>query len=120
MSNNEISNIQISNDVVATIAGVAATEVEGVSSLSASLSANIKDLIYKKNAGKGVSVDINENGEATLTINMIVKYNYKIQDVALTVQDQVIRAVSDMTNYSVAAVNVNVVGVDIPKQTEEK
>ena len=49
---------------------------------------------------------------------MIVKYNYNIQEVALNVQNQIIRAVSDMTNFNVLAVNVNVVGVNIPKPEE--
>lgn len=120
MSANEISNVQISNDVISTIVGVAASEVDGVYALSTLLSSNIKDLLSKKNAAKGVAVEVAENGDVTVTVNMIVKYNYKIQDVALNVQNQVIRAVSDMTNFNVAAVNVNVVGVNIPKAAEEK
>lgn len=115
MSNNDISNIHISNDVVSTIAGIAAMEVDGVSSLVSSLSSNIKELIYKKSAGKGVVVEVAENGDVSITVNMIVKYNYKIQDVAQNVQNQIIHAVSDMTNFNVSAVNVNVLGVNIPK-----
>jgi uncharacterized alkaline shock family protein YloU len=120
MSNTDISNIQISNDVISTIAGIAAMEVDGVSSLTASLTSNIKELIYKKSAGKGVSVENCENGDINITVNLIVKYNYNIQDVALNVQNQIIRSVSDMTNFNVAAVNVNVMGVNIPKETETK
>lgn len=118
MSGNDISNIQISNDVISTIAGVAAMEVDGVFSLTSSLTSNIKELIYKKSAGKGVSVDVDENGDVTVSVDMIVKYNYNIQEVALNVQNQIIRAVSDMTNFNVLAVNVNVVGVNIPKPEE--
>ena len=117
MSVNDVSNIQISNDVISTIAGVAAMEVDGVYSLVASLSSNIKELIYKKSAGKGVNVEVAENGDVTITVNMIVKYNYKIQEVALNVQNQIINAVSDMTNFNVVAVNINVLGVNIPKET---
>ncbi len=115
MSVNDVSNIQISNEVISTIASVAALEVDGVHSLSSSISDNIKDFISKKTAVKGISVELNENNDVTVTVSFIVKYNYKIQDVALNVQNQVIRAVADMTNYNVAAVNVNVVGVNIPK-----
>lgn len=120
MPANDMSNIQISNDVISTIAGVAATEVEGVASLSSLLSSNIKELLYKKNAAKGVAVEVTDTGDVSITINMIVKYNYKIQEVALNVQNQVIRAISDMTNYNVLAVNVNVVGVYIPKPGDDK
>ena len=120
MSANDISNIQISNDVISTIASVAALEVDGVSALSTLLSSNIKDLLSKKNTSKGVVVEVSDNGDVAVTVNMIVKYNYKIQDVALNVQNQVIRAISDMTNYNVSYVNVNVVGVTIPKSSADK
>lgn len=120
MSGTDISNIQISNEVISTIAGVAAMEVDGVSSLVASLSSNIKELIYKKTAGKGVSVVLNENGDVAITVNLVVKYNYNIQEVAVAVQDQIIRAVSDMTNLNVCSVHINVLAVDIPKATNEK
>ena len=116
-TNNNIPNVQISPDVLSTIAGVAAMEVEGVYSLVSTLSSNIKDLISKKSAGKGVSVSV-DNNEVTISINFVIKYNYKIQDVALNVQNEVIRAISDMTGYNVAAVNINVMGVNIPKQQE--
>lgn len=119
MSENEISNIQISNEVIATIAGVAAMEVDGVSSLVASLSSNIKELIYKKSAGKGVSVVTTETDDVAITVNVIVKYNYNIQEVAVNIQNQIIRAVSDMTNLNVTAVYVNVMGVNIPKNDEK-
>lgn len=120
MSANDISNIQISNDVISTIASVAASEVDGVSALSTLLSSNIKDLLSKKNASKGIVVEVSDNGDVAVTVNMIVKYNYKIQDVALNVQNQIIRAISDMTNYNVSYVNVNVVGVTIPKSNTDK
>jgi uncharacterized alkaline shock family protein YloU len=120
MSANDISNIQISNDVISTIASVAALEVDGVSALSTLLSSNIKDLLSKKNTSKGIVVEVSDNGDVAVTVNMIVKYNYKIQDVALNVQNQVIRAISDMTNYNVSYVNVNVVGVTIPKSSADK
>ena len=120
MSANDISNIQISNDVISTIASVAALEVDGVSALSTLLSSNIKDLLSKKNTSKGIVVEVSDNGDVAVTVNMIVKYNYKIQDVALNVQNQVIRAISDMTNYNVSYVNVNVVGVTIPKSSNSK
>ena len=120
MSANDISNIQISNDVISTIASVSALEVDGVSALSTLLSSNIKDLLSKKNTSKGIVVEVSDNGDVAVTVNMIVKYNYKIQDVALNVHNQVIRAISDMTNYNVSYVNVNVVGVTIPKSSADK
>lgn len=114
MSGSDISNIQISNDVISAIASVAAMEIDGVYGLTASISSNLKDIIYKKGSTKGVSVDVDDNNNVTVTVNIIVKYNFKIQDVATAVQAEVKRAVSDMTSLNVAAVNVNVVSVNIP------
>ncbi len=109
---NELGTVAISDEVLCTIAGVAAKEVDGVAELAASLGGNIKDLITKKYAGKGVSVE-NNDGELVVTVNIVVKYKANVQDVALKVQDAVLCAVNDMTNYEVAAVNVNVVNVQI-------
>ena len=79
MSANDILNIQISNDVISTIASVAALEVDGVSALSTLLSSNIKDLLSKKNTSKGIVVEVSDNGDVAVTVNMIVKYNYKFR-----------------------------------------
>lgn len=112
---NELGTVAISDEVLCTIAGVAAKEVDGVADLAATLGGNIKDLITKKYAGKGVSL---ENGEGGLivTINLIVKFRANVQDVAIKVQDAVISAINDMTNYEVSAVNVNVVNVQIVEE----
>lgn len=112
---NEFGTVAISDEVLSTIAGVAAKEVDGVADLSATLGSNIKDLITKKYAGKGVSI---ENGEGGLvvTVNIIVKFRANVQDVAVRVQDAVLTAISDMTNYEVSTVNVNVVNVQIEEE----
>ncbi len=109
---NELGTVEISEEVLCTISSVAASEVEGVAGLSASLSNNIKDLLTKKYAGKGISVET-ADGNLTITANIVVKYKFNVQDVAVKVQDAILSAVSDMTNYEVAAVNVNVVNVQI-------
>ena len=112
---NELGTVAISDEVLCTIAGVAAKEGDGVADLSASLGSNIKDLITKKYAGKGVSVE-NAEGGLVVTLNLIVKFRANVQDVAVKVQDAVLSAINDMTNYEVAAVNVNVVNVQIEEE----
>ncbi len=109
---NELGTVEISEEVLCTIASVAANEVEGVVSLSASLGGNLKDLITKKYAGKGISVENTENG-LIITASIVVRYKCNVQDVAVKVQDAILSAVQDMTNYQVEAVNVNVVNVQI-------
>ena len=109
---NELGTVEISEEVLCTISSVAASEVEGVAGLAASLSNNIKDLLTKKYAGKGIAVELNESG-LTITANIGVKYKFNVQDVAVKVQDSILSAIHDMTNYEVEAVNVNVVNVQI-------
>lgn len=109
---NELGAVEISEEVLCTIATVAANEVEGVVGLANSLSGNIKDLLKKKYAGKGISIEFNDRS-LIVGADIIVKYNVDIQDVAVKVQDSILTAIRDMTNYNIKAVNVNVVGVQI-------
>ena len=114
MEQNNIGELHISQEVIATITAQAASQVEGVFGLANSITSNIKDLIGIKSNGKGVSVEFDEQ-QVTVSLNLVVKYGYKIQEVALNVQNKVMKSIADMTGYSVLAVNVNVVNVDIPK-----
>ena len=114
MEQNNIGELHISQEVIATITAQAASQVEGVFGLANSITSNIKDLIGIKSNGKGVSVEFDEQ-QVTVSLNLVVKYGYKIQEVALNVQNEVMKSIADMTGYSVLAVNVNVVNVDIPK-----
>ncbi len=114
---NELGTVEISEEVLCTIASVATNEVDGVVGLATSLTGNIKDLLTKKYAGKGISVELGENG-LNITANIIVKFRCNIQDVAVKVQDSVLMAIQDMTNYQVHAVNVNVVNVQIVDETK--
>lgn len=112
---NELGTVEISEEVLCTIASVAANEVEGVVGLSATLGDNLKDLITKKYAGKGISVETTDRG-LVITANIIVKYRCNVQEVAVKVQDEILTAIRDMTNYDVRGVNVNVVNVQIVEE----
>lgn len=112
---NELGTVEISEEVLCTIASVAANEVEGVIGLSASLGGNLKDLLTKKYAGKGITVEMTENG-LVITASIVVKFRCNVQDVAMKVQDSILSAIQDMTNYEVSAVNVNVVNVQIVEE----
>lgn len=112
---NELGTVEISEEVLSTIAGVAAGEVEGVAGLATSLGENIKDLLKKKYAGKGISIETSEAG-LVVTANIIVKFRCNVQEVAVKVQDAILSAIQDMTNQQVDAVNVNVVNVQITEE----
>ncbi len=114
---NELGTVEISQEVLCTIASVAANEVEGVAGLSATLGGNLKDLLTKKYAGKGISVEITDSG-LVVTASIIVKFRSNVQEVAVKVQDAILSAIHDMTNYEVSAVNVNVVNVQITEENK--
>ena len=117
--NQQFGEIKISEDVIATIAAEAAGSVEGVHALTPTLSSNFKELIGMKNGSKGVSVSLSEDNQVTVVLNITLSYGYKIQETATQVQNAVMKAVNEMTGFGIAAVNVNVVQVDIPKKDAE-
>lgn len=123
-NNSQIDNLQygqvkISDDVVATIAGLAAGEVEGIWSMSGGITGNLTDLFGKKNLSKGVKVEVGEE-EAAIDLYLVVDYGVKIPDVAWQVQESVKNAIETMTGLKVVEVNIHVQGVNIPKKEKEK
>ncbi len=103
-------NIRISDDVVAVIAGMSCTEVEGVAGMSGGLVGDISEILGKKNFSKGVRVEAGEK-EAAIDLFIVVDYGAKIPEVAQQVQENVKTAVEVMTGLKVIQVNVHVHGV---------
>ena len=110
----EKGTINISEEVVAAIAAVAVSEVEGVFGLSSSFTADLKEMLGRKNMSKGVKLTI-EGDVVTVECFVIATYGYEIPVVASNVQDNVVSAVESMTGMKVAAVHVDIVGIAQPK-----
>lgn len=116
----ENDGIQISNDVVAVIAGVAVSEVQGVAGMAGGFAGGISEVFSgKKNLAKGIKADI-EDGKAKLDVNIIVEYGSRIPDVAFEIQNRVKKAVENMTGLVVEEVNVHVQGVNTDTAIAEK
>ena len=116
----ENDGIQISNDVVAVIAGVAVSEVQGVAGMAGGFAGGISEVFSgKKNLAKGIKADI-EDGKAKLDVNIIVEYGSRIPDVAFEIQNRVKKAVENMTGLKVEEVNVHVQGVNTDTANIEK
>lgn len=111
--------IRISNEVVAVIAGLAATEIEGLAGMSGGIAGGITEMLGKKNLARGVKVDVGER-EAAVDLFVIVDYGAQIPDVALQVQENVKSAIESMTGLNVIEVNVHVQGVSFPEAQEEQ
>ena len=103
--------IRIADEVVSIIAGLAATEVDGI----AGMSGGIAEMLGRKNFAKGVKVEVGEK-EAAVDLYIIVKYGVRIPDIALAVQENVKQAIETMTGLSVVEVNVHVQGVGFPEE----
>ena len=109
---NEAEGIKISNDVIAVIAGVAASEVPGVAAMAGGLTGGLTEALKgKKNLAKGIKVEATET-TANIDVNIIVEYGSRIPDVAFEIQNRVKKSVENMTGLKVTEVNVHVQGVN--------
>ena len=111
----QIGEVQIADEVVAIIAGLAATEVEGVDSLAGNMSNELIGKLGMKNLSKGVKVEVSE-AHVSVHISMNLKYGYSIPNVCEKVQDKVKTAIENMTGLTVLDVNIKIAGVNVEEQ----
>ena len=97
--------IKIADEVVAIIAALAATEVEGVASMAGNITNELIGKLGMKNLSKGVKVDVLE-GIVTVSLALNLKYNYSIVEVSARVQEKVKNAIENMTGLEVADVTL--------------
>jgi Uncharacterized protein conserved in bacteria len=112
-------NIRISDDVVATIAGMAALETPGIAGMSGGISEGLAKRLSGKNVQKGVSVEVGQL-EAAIDLRVIVQFGIPIQSVCRQLQDNVRQAVENMTGLHVVEVNVKVEGVAFKDEEKEE
>lgn len=113
--------VKISNDVVATYAGIAVSEVEGVYGMAGGFAGITEAISGKKNLSKGIKVEVGEKS-TKIDVNIIVEYGARIPDVAYEIQTRIKKSVEAMTDLKVLEVNVHVQGVHkmTDKELEEK
>lgn len=115
------NNIEISDDVVAVISGMAASEVSGVAEMAGGFAGGISEVLSgKKNLAKGIKVEILDNKETRIDVNIIVEYGARIPDVAFEIQKRVKKSVENMTGLNVLEVNVHVQGVSTVQLEDKK
>ena len=105
-----IGDIRIADTVIATIAAIAISEIDGVTLASSASGADLRELIGKGKLNRGIKVQFSEEG-ITLDIQLQVRFGVVVSDAAKAVQDAVVNAVESMTSLRVLGVNVCVVGV---------
>ncbi len=114
-----LGGIKIASEVVGVIAGLAATEVEGIAGMSGGIAGGIAELLGRRNLSKGVKVEVGEK-EAAVDLFVVVNYGVRIPDVAWKVQQNVKRAIESMTGREVVEVNVHVQGVSFPHEEKQE
>ncbi len=110
----QVGQIQIADEVIAIIAGIAATEVDGIEGMSGNFTGGIAEILGKKNLSKGVKVTVGER-EVSVDLFVVIKFGVTIPEVALTVQKRVKNAIETMTGLTVIEINVNITGVHFDK-----
>ena len=109
-----MGEVKIADEVVAIIAALAATEVEGVASMAGNITNELVGRLGMKNLSKGVKVDVLDTS-VSVDLTLTMEYGYSIPEVCAQVQDRVKSAIENMTGLSVIDVNVKIAGVNIDK-----
>ena len=112
IKSDQVGDVRVADEVVAIIAGLATTEVEGVSSMAGNITNEIVSKLGMKNLSKGILVEVMEN-EVKVDVAINISYGYSIPEVSSKVQDKVKTAIVNMTGLNVAVVNVRIASVDM-------
>lgn len=112
--------VEIAPEVIEVIAGIAASEVDGVAGMRGNFATGVVERLGKKNHGKGVKVDISETG-IKIEVYCMMKYGVSIPSVAQKIQDNIRQTLLNMTALEPEEVNIHIVGIQFenPKQEQE-
>jgi uncharacterized alkaline shock family protein YloU len=110
--------VEIAPEVIEVIAGIAASEVEGVAGMRGNFATGVVERLGKKNHGKGVKVELTESG-ITVDVYCLMKFGVSIPSVAQKIQDNIRQALLNMTALDAEEVNIHVVGVQFDSQKIE-
>ena len=108
----ERGEVKIASDVVAAIAALAATEIDGVYSMAGNITNELIGKLGMKNLSKGVKI-LMEGGIVRVDMMVVVNYGYSIPEVSGQVQERVSQQIENMTGLSVSEVNVRIAGVKL-------
>ncbi|SDH51157.1 Uncharacterized conserved protein YloU, alkaline shock protein (Asp23) family [Alteribacillus persepolensis] len=115
---NELGKIEIAPEVIEVIAGLAASEVEGVHSLRGNFAAGVVERLGRKNHGKGVKVELGEQG-VSVDLSVTLQYGVSVPEVAKDIQTNIEQALQTMTSIAIEAINIHVLGIHFEVPEEE-
>ena len=112
IKSNQLGEVKIADEVVAIIAGLATTEVDGVSSMAGNITNEIVSRLGMKNLSKGIMVEVLDD-EVKVDVAINIDYGYRIPEVSSKVQERIKTTIENMTGLTVAVVNVRIASVDM-------
>lgn len=113
----QIGSVKIADDVVAMIAGIAATEVDGVASMAGNITSELMSRVGRRSLTRGVRVDV-IGRVVTVELALVMEYGYHIPATCRKVQEKVKAAIENMTGLEVSDINIRIAGVNLPKSGE--
>ena len=115
IKDDNLGEVRIADEVIAIIAGLAATEVEGISSMAGNITNELVSKLGMKNLSKGIKIEIKEN-VVKVDVALNIRFGYAIPKVSTKVQERVKSAIENMTGLEVSSVNVRIASVEMEKQ----
>jgi uncharacterized alkaline shock family protein YloU len=116
--NNGLGKVEIAPEVIEVIAGIAASEVDGVSQMRGNFASGVVERLGKKNHGKGVKVELSEDG-IKVDVYCVLRFGLSIPAVAQEIQDNIRQALLNMTALEPVEVNIHIVGIQFETQKQE-
>lgn len=113
----KIGSVKIADDVVAMIAALAATEVDGVAAMAGNMTNELLSRVGVRNLAKGAKVEV-LNKKVKVDIAITVEYGYNIPSTCQSVQTKVKNAIENMTGLEVTDVNIRIAGISFSKQNQ--
>ena len=115
LENGNMGQVQIADEVVAIIAGLAVTEVEGVASMAGNITNELVSKLGKKSLSKGIRVKV-EDGIVSVNVALNIAYGYSVPKTCKKVQEKVKAAIENMTGLEVEKVDIQIANVSISKE----
>ncbi|MEC2075413.1 Asp23/Gls24 family envelope stress response protein [Metabacillus fastidiosus] len=113
-----LGKVEIAPEVIEVIAGIAASEIEGVASMRGNFAAGVAERLGKKNHGKGVKVELSDEG-IVIDVYCVMLFGISIPTVAQKIQNNIRQTLLNMTALEINEVNIHVVGVQFETKTSE-
>jgi len=115
----EGDSVRISPDVISIVTGIAVQEVEGITGLAGGIVDGIAQRLGRKDFSKGIKVRLEEEA-VSLDLNIVVDHGVQIMEAAKKLKQKVRTTIEEVTGLKVTAINVNVIGINMPKEKAEE